>query len=118
MRLRAHDGKGLVDIDVLARGDQLHVHRWTLAPGVTEGLHSHGHDAVGEEAYVVLTGTLVLTRGQQDTVLGPGDCVLLAPDETRGLRNETHTDAVLLVLFTTPAAVPPAADDARHEAPC
>ena len=100
IRVNVHDGEGLVELEQLQRGTELHVQRWTLAPGVTEGVHTHGHDTVGDEAYYVLSGRLTVVRGSSQDVLEPGESVLLSPDEPRGLRNDGSEDAVVLVVFT------------------
>jgi quercetin dioxygenase-like cupin family protein len=99
--VNAHDGEGLVDIERLAHGSRLHLQRWTLAPGTSEGLHTHGHDAIGDEAYYVLSGQVTVTRGGQTQLLRDGQSFLFAPNESRAVRNDSPGAAVLLVCFTT-----------------
>jgi quercetin dioxygenase-like cupin family protein len=99
--INAHEGEGLVDIERLERGQLLHVQRWTLAPGVSEGRHTHGHDTVGDEAYYVLSGVVTVTRGENEFALAPGQSILLRPDETRAIRNDGDQDATILVIFTS-----------------
>jgi len=100
MLVNAHDGEGLVDIGRLARGSHLHLQRWVMAPGVSEGPHTHGHDSIGDEAYYVLSGEVTVMRGDETLLLGPGHSVLVAPNESRAVRNDGAQEAVLLVCFT------------------
>lgn len=102
MQINAHDGNGLVDLEQLARGERLHVQRWVMAPGVSEGAHAHGPDGVdgvGEEAYYVLSGAVTIEHDGQRTVLGEGQSLMLAPEVTRSVINDSDADATILVVF-------------------
>src|SRR5262245_34094579 len=91
---------------------------WELAPGVSEGRHTHGGprspDATDydprplEEIYYFLEGRGVMWIGAEDVPVAAGDAVLVPPGVDHGFRN-TGTGPLRLVLLW---GEPQAADSA------
>jgi quercetin dioxygenase-like cupin family protein len=69
---------------------------WRLAPGQASTRHRHDEQ---EELYVVLSGTGRMRVGSDDALtLPPLSAVLVAPDTTRQVFNDTSEDALWLVV--------------------
>lgn len=77
---------------------------WELAPGVSEGDHSHGgtgNDDNGhplEEIYYFLQGHGMMRIADEEVAVGPGDAILVPPGVVHGLYN-TGTEPLRLVLL-------------------
>ena len=65
-------------------GDYLEVHETVLEPGA--GPHPPHHH-VGEEMFLVSSGTVEITINGKATRLGPGSAAFVASNEEHGLRN-------------------------------
>ena len=65
-------------------GDYLEVHETVLEPGA--GPHPPHHH-VGEEMFLVSSGTVEITINGKSTRLGPGSAAFVASNEEHGLRN-------------------------------
>jgi len=60
-----------------------------------------------EKIYVVLSGTMTLIVGGEETELQPCDSCTIAPNETRELINRTNDVCKLLVVIPYPPGVKP-----------
>ena len=65
-------------------GDYLEVHETVLEPGA--GPHPPHHH-VGEEMFLISSGTVEITINGKSTRLGPGSAAFVASNEEHGLRN-------------------------------
>lgn len=75
---------------------------WRLRPGQASTRHRHG---VQEELYVLLEGRGRIRVGEADPLtLEPQDALLVSPEETRQVFNDTDDDALWLVVGAPPEA--------------
>jgi mannose-6-phosphate isomerase-like protein (cupin superfamily) len=65
-------------------GDYLEVHETVLEPG---GAPHPAHHHVGEEMFLISSGTMEITINGKATRLGPGSAAFVASNEEHGLRN-------------------------------
>jgi uncharacterized cupin superfamily protein len=72
---------------------------WRLRPGQASTLHRHFDQ---EELYVLLEGEGRIRVGDEALTLGPLDSLLVPPDATRQVFNDTDGDAVWLVVGAPP----------------
>lgn len=68
----------------------------TLRPGESIGIHSH--DTNGE-AYLILSGRLMVTDDGVEKELCPGDAEFCADGHTHGVRNHTKETASFLAVI-------------------
>jgi mannose-6-phosphate isomerase-like protein (cupin superfamily) len=71
---------------------------WELAPGVTEGDHTHAGDNALAEIYYFLQGQGTMTIQGDEVPVAAGDAVLVPPGVDHGLAN-TGTEPLRLVLL-------------------
>jgi mannose-6-phosphate isomerase-like protein (cupin superfamily) len=76
-------------------GDYLEVHETLLEPGA---MPHPAHHHVGEELFLISSGTLEATIAGKKTVLGPGSAFFAASNEEHGLRNVGATPAQYFVV--------------------
>lgn len=111
---RIHDGNGAIGIRRLFPGQTttgLGLHVWELAPGVSEGRHTHAAgDAADdfEEIYLVLSGRGVLELEGEDVGLEPEDAVLVPVGVDHGLRCVGDVPLRILIAFAHPLVRPAA----------
>lgn len=81
---------------------------WELAPGASEGGHTHGgaHPSAGderplEEIYYFLQGSGTMWINGEDVPVAAGDAVMVPPGVEHGFRN-TGTEPLRLVLLWGP----------------
>lgn len=72
---------------------------WRLRPGQTSTRHRHRAE---HELYVVLEGTGRMRVDDELITLEPLSAVLVEPEHTRQLFNDTETDALWLVVGAPP----------------
>jgi quercetin dioxygenase-like cupin family protein len=87
----------------------IHAQIWELAPGTSEGDHTHssGDAAEGfEELYYVLAGVGTLTMDGERLALAPGDAVLVPTDVDHGLYADAGQTLRILLIFGKPAPRP------------
>lgn len=84
-----------------------------LEPGAEEGQHFHLEGDAGscsprssDEIYVVTSGEVVMTEGEQRSVLRPGDSVYAPAGTPHGVRNESDAPAELVLIFGPPGEHP------------
>lgn len=70
------------------------IHDDILAPGVSIGIHPHGH----EEYYYILSGEGVMTLDGERFPVGPGDLTAIYPGGSHGLENTGDTEMRILVI--------------------
>lgn len=81
------------------------VQSWELAPGGSEGLHSHAAGpAALEEFYLVIHGRASMRVGETVYELEAGDAVLAVPGAEHDLRNTGTSTLRMLVVWGPPAA--------------
>jgi quercetin dioxygenase-like cupin family protein len=76
-------------------GDYLEVHETVLEPG---GAPHPPHRHVGEEMFLVSSGTVEITINGKPTRLGPGSAAFVASNEEHGLRNAATGPAQYFVV--------------------
>lgn len=72
---------------------------WRLRPGQASTLHRHFDQ---EELYVLLEGVGRIRVGDEALTLAPRDSLLVDPDTTRQLFNDTDADTLWLVVGAPP----------------
>ncbi|WP_423464077.1 cupin domain-containing protein [Promicromonospora sp. MS192] len=84
-----------------------------LEPGAEEGSHFHLRGDPGscsaeseDEMYVVVAGEVVMTVGEEHTVLRSGDAVYVPEGVPHGVRNDSAAPAELVLLFGPPSGSP------------
>ena len=78
-------GTSVIGLASPSRGSrEVSAWRITLAPGSSSPEHSLTH----EEVFVALAGTAVATIGDERHEVGPGDALVVSPDEPFTLANE------------------------------
>lgn len=69
---------------------------YALLPGQSQKPHAHdGSDKV----YYVLEGEVVVTIGEEEALLAPGMAALAPSGQVHGVRNESASPALLLVVM-------------------
>ena len=105
-----HEGTGVIRVksffdDRTTTG--LHLHHWELAPGATEGRHTHPAENPRdnwEELYYVLSGHGVATFDDGSEVpLAPGEALLVPVDVDHGLENRCDEPLRIVLVFARPA---------------
>jgi mannose-6-phosphate isomerase-like protein (cupin superfamily) len=103
-----HEGTGAIRISRFFRGElrmPVHLQLWELAPGVTEGAHTHRsadpHDD-WEEVYYVLSGAGHLLLPDGIVELHAGQAVLVPTDVDHGLAAVGDEPLRILLLFGKP----------------
>jgi mannose-6-phosphate isomerase-like protein (cupin superfamily) len=76
-------------------GDYLEVHETVLEPG---GAPHPAHHHVGEEMFLISSGTIEITVNGKATRLGPGSAAFVASNEEHGLRNAGNSPAQYFVV--------------------
>ena len=76
-------------------GDYLEVHETVLEP---DARPHPPHRHVGEEMFLVVSGTVEATVERKSTKLGPGSGLFVASNEEHGLRNVGSTAAQYFVI--------------------
>jgi uncharacterized cupin superfamily protein len=85
--------------------EQLGVNVRVLAPGMAhvppggDPTRGHSHRTI-EEIYFVLEGELTVKLGDDVLTLGPRDAVLIPAQTPRAVRNDSDSEAVLLMIST------------------
>lgn len=81
----------------IERGGVSDVSVWhgRFEPGGGSDLHAHDGSA---QIYAGLTGQLVVTNGETEAPLGPGDVVIIPAREPHDIHNESDEVATLLVI--------------------
>ena len=69
---------------------------WTFRKGCLAARHQHPH----EQVVMMLTGRLRLTVGDEETVMGPGDLVLIPPEVPH--EAEALEDTEVIDIFSPP----------------
>ena len=64
-----------------------------LAPGAATTPHHH---VVTEEIYYILSGTAVMTLGEETRPVGPGDAIAIPPGARHTIRNTGEQELVFL----------------------
>jgi len=74
---------------------QMHVH-WTFKAGTLAAMHQHPH----EQVVVMQSGKMRLAVGDEETIMGPGDIVVIPP----GVPHEAEAleDTVVIDIFSPP----------------
>ena len=100
-----HEGEGTIRISRFFRGQlrmPVHLQLWELAPGVTEGAHTHRSDDpddAWEELYYVLSGTGRLLLPDAALELHAGQAVLVPTDVDHGVAAVGSEPLRILLLF-------------------
>lgn len=79
--------------------ERLYYDLYCLEPGQAQKVHAH---AGSDKVYLVLDGCAVVTVAGEERELGPEEAVLARAGQPHGVRNESGTRAVLLVVTTPP----------------
>lgn len=100
-----HDGTGEIVIRQLFRDHltmPIHAQVWELAPGTSEGDHTHRPDDPAddwEELYYVLSGTGTITIDGTRHEIAPGDAVLVPSGVDHGLYATGSEPLKILLIF-------------------
>ena len=107
---RIHDGVGEIVRRRLFAGHltlPIHAQVWELAPGTSEGDHTHPGDDLAdnwEELYYVLSGSGTITIDGASHAIGEGDAVLVPTDTDHGLYATGDEPLKILLVFGKPPA--------------
>lgn len=77
-----------------------------MTPGGIQRIHNHQN----EQCYFILQGEGIMTVGNEEKRVIEGDCILIPPNESHGLKNDGKT-----VLIYYSAASPPFASKLLRE---
>ena len=101
---RPSNQMGVLNTDLAAQlsADTLGARLWRLTPGQASTRHRH---RVMHELYVVLEGTGRIRVDGELLTLSPLSTLLVAPDSTRQVFNDTDADALWLIVGTPREAV-------------
>ncbi|MDY0190797.1 MAG: cupin domain-containing protein [Desulfuromonas sp.] len=86
------------DVVTAATNQYLSLHRGRIEPNGEILMHSQAQS----ETIYVLSGEVVCTIGAEESTLGAGSCVVVAPEIARGLKNIADQPAELLIVFAPP----------------
>ena len=83
----------IIELPTLAKLEHSRAHLWRYSPGTIGRRH---YQTIQEEVFVVLEGTLTVDLGDpaERHVLGPQGVVILEPETTIHLRNDSDDDLV------------------------
>jgi quercetin dioxygenase-like cupin family protein len=90
------------DLAKQLEASQLSARMWRLEPGKASTKHRH---FTQEELYVLLEGEGRVRIGDEVLTLAPLDTLLVEPDTTRHLFNDTDADQLWLVVGAPPEAI-------------
>lgn len=96
-----HGGHGTIRARAFFAGlskTGVHFHVWELAPGVSEGSHTHEGDDNYEETYYFTQGRGIMTIEGEEVEVKAGDAILVPPGVDHGFRN-TGTEPLRVVLL-------------------
>ena len=100
-----HHGEG--DIDMRGFFDTISslpvkFHVWEMAPGVSEGAHTHEGDNSLEELYYFLEGKGEMWFGDETLAVNAGDAILVPDGIDHGMRNNSDAPLRLIVVWGKP----------------
>lgn len=75
---------------------------WEMAPGVSEGAHTHEDDNSLEELYYFLEGSGEMWFGKETLAVQAGDAVLVPQDVDHGMRNDSDKPLRLIIVWGKP----------------
>lgn len=94
-RLARFDPERLAKIPIF-QSERMFFDLYALLPGQAQKVHAHeGSDKV----YYVLEGEVVVRVGEEEALLAPGMAALARAGEPHGVRNESASPALLLVVM-------------------
>lgn len=100
-----HEGDGVIKIrglfDEVSRLP-IRLQVWELAPGASEGSHSHEGSTPLEEIYYFLEGHGIMWIDGKDVPIGPGDALLVPPGVNHGFRNIGDVPLKLVIIWGRP----------------
>jgi mannose-6-phosphate isomerase-like protein (cupin superfamily) len=97
----AHGGEGLLVRRRMFREESklpVRMEVWELAPGASEGDHTHDRDEWLEEIYYFLEGEGVMSVEGEEVPVAAGDSIMVPPGVDHGFRN-TGAGLLKLVLL-------------------
>ena len=97
------DGKGLVQMKILASPDQMYhsarmFNHITLQPGCSIGYHAHEHET---EFYYILKGEAVFNDNGTEVVIHSGDITETGYGQSHSLENRSAEPVELIALVVT-----------------
>jgi mannose-6-phosphate isomerase-like protein (cupin superfamily) len=90
------------DLGVQLEADAIRARFWRLRPGEASTKHRHHTQ---EELYVVLEGTGRMRVGDELLTLEPHSSVIVSPEETRQIFNDTEAESLWLIAGAPPEPV-------------
>jgi quercetin dioxygenase-like cupin family protein len=72
---------------------------WMGMSHLLPGGHTSLKASPQEKLYIVISGHVTLSNGEEEAVLGPLDSCVFAPGEGRALRNDTNLPATILLIM-------------------
>jgi len=75
---------------------------WELAPGVSEGSHTHKGEEALEELYYFIEGEGIMWADGEDVPVRAGDAVLVPEGSEHGFRNTGRGPLKLVILWGKP----------------
>ena len=75
---------------------------WELAPGVSEGNHTHGDKHPLEEIYYFLEGEGTMWVDGEDVAIAAGDAIMVPPGSDHGFRNTGDGPLKLIIVWGRP----------------
>ena len=75
---------------------------WEMAPGVSEGAHTHEGDNSLEELYYFLEGKGEMWFGDDTLAVNAGDAVLVPEGVDHGMRNNSDAPLRLIIVWGKP----------------
>jgi mannose-6-phosphate isomerase-like protein (cupin superfamily) len=107
-----YDGAGVLALEeYFADSTRLasSVLRYSFEPGTSEGMHRHDAAAAdsctpddADELYLVISGELVMTIGDERTTLAAGDAAYAPAGTWHGIANESDAPAEMVLIFGPP----------------
>lgn len=100
-----HEGDGAIKTRALFDESlclPIKVQIWELAPGVSEGGHTHEGDCPLEEIYYFLEGDGTMWMDDDDVPVAAGDAVLVPPEVDHGFRNTGSSPLKLMIIWGKP----------------
>lgn len=83
----------------LASGEFLYAGLNCFLPGQEHAPHAH---AAQDKLYVVMAGSGMVSLGDEEDRLAPGDVVLAKAGVPHGVKNDGHEELVILTLLSPP----------------